>query len=108
MAEVARQRTREGVAPRDHNARAENAGTYSSLSDAQRPAVSSMSTAQTATCSPVRPASNAIDGVLQPLEVEEAGGYGPDANKRRTGRDAFFSAMIDVDHGRFSGSSASN
>ena len=31
MAEVARQRTREGVAPREHSARTENAETYSSL-----------------------------------------------------------------------------
>jgi hypothetical protein len=34
-AEVARQRTGEGVAPREHSARTENAGTYSSLSDAE-------------------------------------------------------------------------
>ena len=30
MAEAARQQTGEGVAPREHNARTENAGTYSS------------------------------------------------------------------------------
>src|SRR4029079_8323425 len=39
-------------------------------------------------CCSTLAASNALDGVLQPLEVEEAGGDGPDANKRCTGRDA--------------------
>jgi hypothetical protein len=53
-------------------------------------------------------ASNALDGVLQPLEVEEAGGMDQTRTNGVPGGMPFFSARIDVGHGRFSGSSASN
>ena len=67
MAEVARQRTREGVAPREHSARTENAGTYSSFSDTQQPVVK---------LRPIDRAEGPGGGQLQPPGWKAADSFG--------------------------------